>query len=119
MANKDNARLVEIRENEKEIMKIALKAQTVLTEENNISISHAEAIPSIAYVFMKEMIGYLNEHKSAGTDVEINFMQLMDIGISHRENDDAEKEGNFTPFVRPGQEFKLLIKDDNATEDEE
>lgn len=113
-----SAKLIEIREDEKAFMKIADRAQKYLESENNISISHAQAIPTIAYAFLREAINYLNEQKSTGQDVELNLMQLLDIGISHRENDEAEKEGNFTPYARPGQEFKLLVKDDNETEEE-
>jgi hypothetical protein len=118
MASKENARLIEIRQNEKEIQKIAERAQKFLDEENHIVISHAQAIPTIAYAFLRETINFLNENKSAGNDIEINVMQLLDLGISHRESDDAEKEGNFTPYARAGQEFKLLVKDDDATEEE-
>ena len=112
-----NAKLIEIRENEKEILKVAERAQKFLDSENNIVISHAQVIPTIAYAFMREMINFLNEQKAPGSDVEVNVMGLFDMGISYRENEDAEKEGNFTPFLRPGQEFKLLVKDDAETEE--
>lgn len=107
---------VEIRDNKEEIIKIASRAMTILDEENNVVIPTVEVIPTIAYVFMKSMIQYLNENKEKGVDTSINFMQLMDIGITYRNNDDAEKDGNFTPLVVAGQEFKLLIKDDDKTE---
>jgi hypothetical protein len=111
------AKLIEIRENEKEILKIAEKAAKYLESENNIVVSHAQAIPTIAYGFLREAINYLNEQKAAGSDIELNLMQLIDLGISYRENDEAEKEGNFTPYAAPGQEFKLLVKDDAETEE--
>lgn len=111
------AKLIEIRENEQEILKISEKAAKYLEAEHNIVISHAQAIPTFAYAFLREAINYLKENKAAGTDVELNLMQLLDIGVSHRENDEAEKEGNYTPYARPGQEFKLLVKDDDDTEE--
>jgi len=116
--SKENARLIEIRENEKEIMKVAEKAQKYLEEENNIVITHPAAIPTIGYAFLRCLIEHLNENKSVGNNIEINVMQLFDMGISYRENDDAEKEGNFDPYLRPGQEFKLLVKDDGETEED-
>jgi hypothetical protein len=116
--SQDKARVIEIRQNEKEITKISDRAQKLLDEEYHIVISHAQAIPTIVYAFMKETVNFLNQNKSAGNDIEINLMQLLDLGISHRESDDAEKEGNFTPYARPGQEFKLLVKDDEETEAE-
>lgn len=118
MSNKENARLIEIRENEKEIMKIAERAQKFIDEENHIVITHPAAIPTIAYAFLRESINYLNENKNAGNDITLNLMQLFDMGISFRDNEDAEKEGNYTPFLVPGQEFKLLVKNDEDTEEE-
>jgi len=113
----DNSRLIEIRENVKEISKIADRAAKYLDEENRITITHSLAIPTIVYAFMREAINFLTENKVVGSDIEINLMQLLDLGISYRENDEAEKEGNFTPYARPGQEFKLLVKSDEDTEE--
>jgi uncharacterized protein (DUF2164 family) len=113
-----SAKLVEIRENEKEIKKIAERAQKYLDSEHNIEINHAEAIPTFVYVFLREAVNFLNEKKAAGQDVEINLMQLLHLGVSYRENEEAEKEGNYTPYALPGQEFKLLVKDDADTEEE-
>lgn len=117
MSSTKNTKLIELRDNEKELMKIAERAQKVLDAEHNLVITAHQAVPTIAYVFLRETIAYVNEHKAAGTDFELNLMQLLDIGVSHRENDEAEKEGNYTPYARPGQEFKLLVKDDNDTEE--
>lgn len=116
MSNK-SAKLIELRQNEKEILKIAEKAAKYLESENQIIISHSQAIPTIAYAFLREAIEYLKENKTAGSDIELNLMQLLDIGVSYRENEDAEKEGNFTPYATPGQEFKMLVKDDDETEE--
>lgn len=112
-----NAKLIEIRENEKEINHIAENAAKLLETENNIVISQPAAIPTIAHAFLREAINYLAANKTTGGDIELNLMQLLDVGISYRENDEAEKEGNFTPYATPGQEFKLLIKDDEDTEE--
>lgn len=111
------SKLIEIRNNEKEITKIAENAMRVLKDEHSITISHGAAIPTVAYAFLREAVAYLNNNKTLGGDTEINLFQLMDIGISHRENEDGEKEGNFTPYINPGQEFKLLVKDDGETEE--
>jgi len=112
------AKLIEIRDNKKELMEISERAQAVLDQENRIKITQAAAIPTIVYAFLRETINYLNRNKVSGQDIEINLMQLMDIGISFRESD-GEKDGNFTPYITPGQEFKLLVKDDEETEDED
>lgn len=112
-------KLIEIREDEKAIMTIAERAQKYLDAEHKITITHEQIIPTIVYGFLREAINFLNEQKSGSEEVELNLMQLLDIGISYRENEESEKEGNYTPYARPGQEFKLLVKDDEDTEDEE
>lgn len=111
-------KLLEIRENQKEIAQIAKNTQEVLDEMHNITITDPSGIPTIAYRFIEQAIKFLNEKKEKGKDIEINLMQLLDIGISHRSSD-GEKDGNFTPYVNPGQEFKLLVKTDNDTEADE
>jgi len=116
---KEDAVFLEIRENQKEIAKICDRANKALISEHNINVTHAPAIATISYRFLQQAIAYLNEKKTAGEDISINLMQLFDMGISYRENDEGEKVGNFTPFLIPGQEFKLMVKDDGVTEDEE
>lgn len=118
MAETNGSTLIEIREDSKEIMEIAEAAHKYLYAEHNINLEPSKAIPTIAYAFLRQTIEFINEKKAPDTDYSINLMQLLDIGISHRSNEDAEKEGNYTPYARPGQEFKLLVKDDNETETE-
>ena len=84
------AKFIEIRENQAEIEKISKNAAKYLANEYNIKISHSEALPTIVYSFLRCAALYLNENKSENSDVELNLMQLIDIGISYRENEDAE-----------------------------
>lgn len=111
-------KLEEIHENQKELKKIAEQAQKALIAENNIEVTVPEAILTIAKKCFIAAINMANEMKSEDEDVIINFMELFDIGISYRKNDEAEKEGNFTPFLVPGREMKLLAKDDAITEED-
>lgn len=113
---KENARLIEIREDEKELIKIAKDAQDILDKDHKILISMHDAIPTICYVYLKEVIKYLDSHKVTGSNISLNMMQLFDMGVSYRENVNAEKEENFTPFLTPGQEFKLTSKADEEEE---
>lgn len=109
---------VELRENEKEIMKIAENAKAILNDEYNITINFHQGIPTIAYVFLKEAMKYLASVKEPGTEVSLNLMQLLELGITFDDCDETEKENNYVPVAAPGQEFKLIIKQDSA-EDEE
>lgn len=110
-------RVIEIRDNRKEIMEIAERTNISSKSKYGMSFKNPEWIPTLAYEFMMQAVLFLNEKKAAGEDVELNMFQLFDMGITHRENDEAEKEGNFTPYLTPGQEFKLLVKDDGDTEE--
>lgn len=114
---KDSAKLVVFKENVKEISEISVMAQKILEEERNITISKAEAIPTIVYEFMISMFSYMGKEKSIDKDIMINLMHLFDFGITYRESEDGEKDGNFTPFMNPGQVCKTIIKSDEVTED--
>ncbi len=114
---KRSVRVIELRENREDIMKICDDTGEFLNREFNIDITNTEVYATIVYGFLRCAIEHLNKIKSQDKDVEINMMQLFDLGISYRENDDAEKEGNYAPYLTPGQEMKLLVKDDNDTEE--
>lgn len=114
------AQLIELRENAAEIQEIADRTAKVLDREHGVIIGDKTAVlPTIVHAFLSTATSFLAEHKPSepGQSVEINLMQLLDIGISFDADEDAEKEGNYTPYLRPGQEMKLLVKDDNNTEE--
>lgn len=113
-----NVKLVEVRDNVEEISKIAENAQTYLEEEFNISVSAAAGITTIAYWFLRSCINHLNANKTAGKDIELNLMGLINLGITYREGD-AEKDANFTPFVTPGAEFIAIAANNGQLDDNE
>lgn len=117
MAKNDNANLIDIRKNKKEIMEAARITAEKLDRENNITITVSDAIPTIAYEFIKNLFDIVVKNKSMTTDIEIDFAGLMDIGVSYRDGEDGEKDGNFTPYLNAGQEFKLMTKSDDESED--
>lgn len=119
---KDFAKFVELTGTHKEveaIMEIAERAQETLKSQRNISISMASAIPSIAYEFLFNAAQYLDRNKSTSEDTVLNLMNLIELGVTYRESDDGEKDGNFVPFIQPGTIFKTVIKSDEMTEDDE
>ena len=110
--------MLELRENQEEIQAIADRSVALLQERYGINFKGGAAgIPTLVYCFMTATIEHVNKNKSEDEPYELNLFQLMDIGVSYNEDEDAEKEGNFVPYLRPGQEFKLLIKDDGITEE--
>lgn len=116
MENK-SCNFITINEDAGIIADISTTTQAVLDKDNHITISNADAIPTIVYQFLKTTIEELNKMKKTGEKVEINLMHLLSVGITSRVSEDEEKEANFTPYCTPGQEFKLSVKDDDNTEE--
>lgn len=119
MAAEKKAVFVEITKNEKEIKKISETTQKILENESSITITNANVIPTIAYTFLRTVAAWLGDNKSTESDVLIDVMGLMEMGVSYRESEDGEANGNFTPFIVPGPEFKQRIKDNELTENED
>lgn len=117
--SKENAVLVEINNNAKEIMDISELARQYLDRENHIKVSNPAAIPTIVHAFMKVAVNYLAEKKSTDTDVAIDVLGFFDMGVTFRESDEGECDGNFTPFTTPGPVFKKAIKDNEITEEDD
>lgn len=108
---------IEITENAKEIQKINERAQKLLLDQFGVDVTSATGIPTIAYAFFVSAMAFVNERKAPGTDYSLNILQLFELGVSHRETEEGEKEGNYTPFIIPGPEFKIIVKDDSETEE--
>lgn len=118
----ENAKLIELTGSRQEIAAINAisdHAQETLKREHKIDISLAGAIPTIVYEFLYSTAQFLDKNKSVTNDTVINLMNLIEMGVTYRESDDAEKDGNFVPFIQPGTIFKTIIKSDEMTEDDE
>ena len=89
----NNAKFVEV--SSKELEQIAENAKNSLIEEYNIHIPQSKAIATIAYAFIKECAKEVKE------DDDINVFEMFTIG---------KHDGELV--TTPGQEFKLIIKDD-------
>lgn len=110
--------MLELRQNQEEIQQIADRSVALLAEKYGVNLKGGSAgVPTMVYCFLVAAIEHVNANKSEQDPYEINLFQLMDLGVAYNEEEDAEKEGNFVPYLRPGQEFKLLIKDDSITEE--
>ena len=95
---------------------------TTVLSLGDCSSSCAEEISWLASTIGSVSKGWwtsLSKEKSMDVDTEINLMDVLTVGISYRESEDGEKDGNFTPYAIPGQVFKTTIKSDEVTEDEE
>ena len=103
---------VDLRENEVELVEIGERACKILDADYGVVIPNPKVALSIAYVYAKTMIEALAENKIEGKGSQINFINMFDIGISYRENDEAEKEGNYVPFITPLQVANNLAESD-------
>lgn len=90
----NNAKFVNL-EGKENLETIGERAKDTLVEEFNIKVPQSKAIATIAYVFIKELMKEVEE------DTVLNALELFS----------AEKnDGEF--ILTPGQEMKLLIKED-------
>lgn len=120
--SKDHAKLIDFNgspEDSKALSEIAVSAQKILETEHNIKVTYAPALPTITYATLLALAKYLEKNKSTSGTTAINFLNFMTMGITYRESEDGEKEGNFTPFIQPGTIFKTFIKSDEMTEDDD
>ena len=89
-----NAKFVNM-ENNNNLEKIADAARERLVDDFNISIPQSKAIATIAYCYFKEII------KGINSDDEVNVLEMFNI---------SKVDGEVV--LTPGQELKLIVKDD-------
>lgn len=116
---KEPSILISITEDAEIIDKICKNTASILKNENHITINRPQAVATIAYQFLKSAVQEIVKNRVEGEDININLFHLIDMGLTYKENADGDVEGNFTPYVQPGQEFKLAVKDNNVTETED
>ncbi len=110
--------MLDLRQDQEKIQQIADRSVALLQDKFGVTLKcGSSCIPTLVYCFITAAIEHVNANKSEDEPYEVNIFQLFDLGVSYNEDEDAEKEGNFVPYLRPGQEFKLLIKDDGITEE--
>lgn len=113
------AKFIEIRENNKEMNAAAQAAKECLFDEYNIAINYGEAIPTIAYAFIKEAARFLSSNKTEGEDTRLELFDLITLGINFTDTENDEKLNNFEPTVMAGPELKKIIEDERASSDED
>jgi hypothetical protein len=110
-------KLVEIREDQQRIVSICKAAQERVSVEDNIDVSPAEGLATVAYEYLSEAISVVNSTKSEDGSSEVDVVGIFTLGITHRQgDDDAEKEGNYTPYVKPGPLFELIVRENQGVE---
>ena len=116
--SKDQNSFVELYEDKEIIESIAEDTAKYLDVQRGYEIDGAVSIPTIFHDFMVFAWKKLSSLQKEGKTPQINLAGIMTIGISERENEDGEKEGNLMPFITVGQIPKTIIKSDDETEDD-
>jgi hypothetical protein len=95
-------------------------ASEVLRDEYGIDIEDTKAIYTIAVKFLESAANVLGAEARANKGkAEVEIHKFMKMGVSIRENEDAEKAGNLVPTLTPGESFKMAIKNDDYTESDD
>ena len=101
-----------------DIAHIDRKAMNVLSNRYGILFPEVWGATTVATVVIQEAIKQLSAKMkiSGKRSASVNFNDIIELHVSYKENDDAEKEGNIIITFTPGVEAKLLIKSDEMTE---
>jgi hypothetical protein len=103
--------LIEPSEGLKDIEKIRNDVETILEKEHFILTGNGSIATTVAVVMIEELWNWLIKNHVPGNDISINFCQLIEFGITYE--DDVMQA-----FIAPGQEMKLITKNDSQTEEE-
>ena len=100
---------------EKELEVIAEAALVRLKEDHFVDLRKGEVVYTAAEVLLEEIAQYLKGHP----DATIEIASLLKFSIVKNESDTGEKSGNIVPLVEIGEKFKLGVKNDDATEEDD
>lgn len=88
--------------------------------ECGIDVVDPLAIYTIATVFLEEVARELGEAaRNNNGEAKVKIHDFMTLGVTRRDSDDAEKDGNLSVVMTAGPNFKLMIKNDGVTEEAE
>ena len=100
---------------EKALAEISNRALQRANAEHGVFLKFDSVVYTAASCFLEECAAYLREHP----DEEITISSLIKFRTVKSESETGEKAGNIVPVAELGERFKLGVKNDNATEEEE
>jgi hypothetical protein len=100
---------------ERALEEISNRTLLRLKEENKINLRKEIVAYTTTEVFLDEVAGYLRRHP----DEEISISSLIKFRTAESTSETGEKAGNIVPVVELGEKFKLGVKNDALTEEEE
>ena len=75
-------------------------------DRDNISVDRGHLATTIAAVYFESTINWLIQNQIAGESKELNFCNVITLGVTY-------EDGELVPYIRPGEELKLEIKNDD------
>jgi hypothetical protein len=100
---------------EKAMDEISNRTRIRLLEENKLDLKFDEVVNTVLVTSIKEIAAYLKRNP----DTEIDISSLLKFGTHSSDSETGEKAGNIVPYVEIGEVFKLGVKNDDATEEED
>ena len=99
----------------KELDKICDQTVTACLSENSLDLHDKTVVYTTVVRFLERCAVYISEHP----DAKIDISSLIKISAENRADKKGEKAGNIVPMIEVGEKFKLAIKDDASTEEQE
>jgi len=101
-----------------DVAHIDRRASSVLANRFGVYFSEPWVATTVATVVLQSAIKELTAKMQASgkKSASINLNDILELHVSCKENEEAEKEGNIIITFTPGMEAKLLIKSDEMTE---
>ena len=100
---------------EKALTEISNRALQQANAEHGVWLKFDSVVYTAASCFLEQCAAYLREHP----DEEITIASLIKFRTTTAMSETGEKAGNIVPVAELGERFKLGVKNDNATEEEE
>lgn len=100
---------------EKAHIDIAERVMVRAEEEHHVRMKDPRIVFLIDNLYREELATYLGKHP----DQVIEFSSLEKYSVTKYDSEHGEKDGNITPAHEFGERFKLLVKNDDATEENE
>lgn len=100
---------------EKALEEICERVLIRLKEEHHADLMDPKIVYTTDIVFREELAAYLG--RNPGHQVELASLEKY--SAVNDESDDGEKAGNIVPTHEFGERFKLNVKNDDDTEDDD
>ena len=100
---------------DKALEEIANHARVRIFEENKVDLKRDGIVYKCCVLFIQEIAAYLLRHPNE----EIEIASLIKFRVVKTESESGDETGNISAIAELGERFKLGVKNDEATEEDE